>query len=106
MRKQIITAAVIASCAGTTSAFAVDIGPDTTVGGVAFFDFSYIKLQNENAAGTKVDTPPTGVGFDVKRFYLIVNHKFSDVWAANLTTDAQYSTASTATVVTPAATTG
>jgi hypothetical protein len=106
MRKQIITAAVIASCAGTTSAFAVDIGPDTTVGGVAFFDFSYIKLQNENAAGTKVDTPPTGVGFDVKRFYLIVNHKFSDVWAANLTTDAQYSTASTATVVTPPATTG
>jgi hypothetical protein len=100
MRKQIITAAVIASCAGTTSAFAVDVGADTTVGGVAYFDFSYIKLQNENAAGTKIDTPPTGVGFDVKRFYLIVNHKFSDVWAANLTTDAQFSTASTATVCT------
>jgi hypothetical protein len=100
MRKQILTAAIIASCAGTTSAFAVDVGPDTTIGGVAFFDFSYIKLQNENAAGVKVDQPPTGVGFDVKRFYLIVNHKFSDVWAANLTTDAQFSTASTATVCT------
>jgi hypothetical protein len=105
MRRQIISAAVIASCA-STSAFAVDVGADTTIGGQAFFDFSYIKLQNENAAGTKVDTPPTGVGFDVKRFYLIVNHRFNDVWAANLTTDAQFSTASTATVVTPAATTG
>lgn len=101
MRKQIIRAAILASCAGTTSAFAVDIGANTTVGGQVFFDVSHISLQNENAAGSKVDTAPTGTGFDVKRFYLIVDHKFNDTWSANLTTDAQFSNASTATVSTP-----
>ena len=100
MRKQILTAAALASCAGTTSAFAVDVGANTTIGGSVFMDVSHISLQNQNAAGTYVDAPPTGTGFDVKRFYFIVNHTFNDVWSANLTTDAQYSTASTATVCT------
>ncbi len=105
MRMRILTAAVLTSCAGATAAVAADLGDSTTVGGRVFFDVSHISLQNENAAGAKVDTPPTGAGFDVKRFYLSVDHKFNDVWSANLTTDAQFSTASTATVTTPAGTT-
>ena len=105
MRKQILTVAFLTSCAGTTAAVAADIGANTTVGGQAFADFGYIKLQNENLAGQKVDTPPTGVGFDIKRFYLIADHKFNDVWSADITLDAQYSTASTATVTTPTGTT-
>ncbi|HKF97810.1 MAG TPA: hypothetical protein VKB20_06105, partial [Steroidobacteraceae bacterium] len=80
---------------------AVDVGSDTHVGGLVFFDVSNISLQNEDKTGKKVDTPPNGFGFDIKRFYLIVDHKFNDVWSANLTTDAQYSTATTTTVVTP-----
>src|SRR3977135_588334 len=99
MRKQILTVAFLTSCAGTTAAVAADLGANTTVGGQAFADFGYIKLQNENAAGQKIDAPPTGVGFDIKRFYLIADHKFNDVWSADITLDAQYSTASTATVV-------
>jgi hypothetical protein len=98
MRKQILTVAFLSSCAGTTAAVAADIGANTTVGGQAFADFGYIKLQNENAAGQKIDAPPTGVGFDIKRFYLIADHKFNDVWSADITLDAQYSTASTATI--------
>lgn len=105
MRKQILTAAFLSSCAGTTAAVAADIGANTTVGGQAFFDVSHIQLQNENAAGQKVDSGPTGTGFDIKRFYLIADHKFNDVWSADLTLDAQYSTASTATVTTPTGTT-
>src|SRR5450756_429067 len=105
MRKQILTAAALASCAGATTAMAVDVGADTTVGGRVFFDASNISLQNENAAGAKVDTPPNGTGFDVKRFYLIVDHKFNDIWCADLTTDAQFTTSSTATVTTPTGTT-
>jgi hypothetical protein len=97
MRKRILTAAVLTGCASTT-AFAVDVGADTTVGGRVFFDASYINLRNENAAGKEVDTAPTGTGFDVKRFYLIIDHKFNDIWSADLTTDAQFSNASTATV--------
>lgn len=101
MRKQILTVAFVTGCAGTTAAVAADIGANTTVGGQAFFDASYINLQNENAAGKKVDSGPNGVGFDIKRFYLIADHRFDDVWSADITLDAQYASASTTTVTTP-----
>jgi hypothetical protein len=114
MRKFTITAAMLASCGFAASALAADpattipastiveaSAPSTTIGGVAWFDFSHISLQNQNSSGVYTDVPPTGTGFDVKRFYLIVDHKFDDVWSANLTTDAQYSTASTTSVSTP-----
>jgi hypothetical protein len=104
MRKQILTVAFLSSCAGTTAAVAADIGANTTVGGQAFADFGYIKLQNESTTGQKTDAPPTGVGFDIKRFYLIADHKFNDIWSADITLDAQYSTASTALVTTPTGT--
>jgi hypothetical protein len=90
MRKHLITTAVLASCAAATSAYAVDVGENTTVGGVVFLDFSNISLQQQSATGTYSDVNPTGTGLDVKRFYLTVDHKFNDVWSANLTTDAQY----------------
>jgi len=105
MHMRALAAALLAGCASAAPAIAVDVGENTTIGGRVFFDVSYIKLRNENAAGAKIDTPPTGTGFDVKRFYLIVDHRFNDVWSANLTTDAQFSNASTATVTTPAGTT-
>ena len=71
----------------------VDNG-STTVGGQAFMDFGNISNQQNG-----VDITPTGTGFDIKRFYLIVDHKFDNVWAANLTTDAQYLADRTTTVV-------
>lgn len=95
----------IALDAATAVAAGIDVGANTTVGGELFADFSHIQLQNENAAGQRVDTAPDGTGFDVKRFYLIVDHRFNDVWSADLTTDAQFSTASTTTVTTPTGTT-
>jgi hypothetical protein len=101
MRKGFFPTVALVCCAATTPALAVDVGSDTTVGGLVFFDVSNISLQNENKAGVKVDAPPNGFGFDIKRLYLIVDHKFNDVWSANLTTDAQYSTAATTSVVTP-----
>src|SRR5882762_9744005 len=101
MRKQILTAAaILTGCAAATGAAAVDIGADTRVGGQIFFDVSHISLQNENCSGARIDAAPTGTGFDVKRFYLSIDHRFNDVWSADLTTDAQLSTASTATVTT------
>jgi hypothetical protein len=100
MRKHLITAAVLASCAAATSAYAVDIGDNTTVGGQAFIDFSSISQQQGQANGTDPSVAPSGTGFDVKRFYLIVDHTFNDIWSADLTTDMQY--ASNTTVVTGA----
>lgn len=66
-------------------AAAADVGANTTVGGQVFADFGDITQQQN---GT--DVPPTGVGFDVKRGYLIVQHTFDPIWSANLTTDVQY----------------
>jgi len=105
MRMQPLAIAALACCTAPLIAVAADLGENTTVGGRVFYDVSYISLQNENAAGNRINTPPTGTGFDVKRFYLIVDHRFNDTWSADLTTDAQYSTASTATVTTPTGTT-
>lgn len=102
IRNKVIMAAILTSCAAATTAGAagIDIGADTTIGGELFSDFSHIQLQNENAAGQRIDTAPDGTGFDIKRFYLIVDHRFNDIFAADITTDAQFSTASTATVLT------
>ncbi|MCL7714262.1 porin [Stenotrophomonas mori] len=61
---------------------------DTKIGGRMFFDLSTIDQKRD---GQKTDA--TGTGFDVKRFYLTVDHKFNDIWSANLTTDFQYSSA-------------
>lgn len=62
--------------------------PATTVGGRMFYTLSHIDQQRDGA-----DQAPSGVGLEVKRFYLTVDHRFSDVFSANLTTDFQYSSA-------------
>jgi hypothetical protein len=72
----------------------IHLTENTTVGGQAFIDLSNISNQLDN-----LDASPTGTGFDIKRFYLIVDHKFDDIWAANLTTDAQYTADKTTSVI-------
>ncbi|HEY4292030.1 carbohydrate porin [Luteibacter sp.] len=67
---------------------------NTHIGGTMFFD---VTNQDHNE---KVGSGPNksrdghgstnGTGFDVKRFYLTVDHTFDDVWSANLTTDFSY----------------
>jgi hypothetical protein len=64
----------------------------TTVTGRMYFNLSSI---DQEANGVK--TPPSGVGFDLKRFYLGVDHRFNDTYSANITTDVQYSSALSAT---------
>ena len=68
----------------------------TTFGGQVFLDVSHISLQQEQKDGSEKDVPPTGTGFDVKRFYLSVDHQFNEVWSADITTDAQFSSSTTA----------
>jgi hypothetical protein len=60
---------------------------NTTFGGRVYFDLS--NVENKNAG---VKNPQSGVHFDIKRFYLIFDHKFNDVWSADLTTDATFDT--------------
>lgn len=91
MSKTIFSALALAGCALPLAAQAdVEIAPNTTVGSQVFLDFSNISNQQNSNLPNHVDVAPTGTGFDIKRFYLSVDHKFNDVWSANLTTDAQY----------------
>ena len=58
---------------------------NTKVGGTMFADFTNL---DQTSNGKKTDA--SGTGIDVKRFYLTVDHKFNDIWSANLTTDFNY----------------
>jgi hypothetical protein len=55
---------------------------DTKVGGTVFFNYSNI---NQQSNGVKQAT--NGTGLNLKRLYITVDHKFSDIWSANVTTD-------------------
>ena len=57
----------------------------TRIGGTMFANLSQRDTSNHGE-----DVDPSGFGLDVKRFYLTVDHRFNDTWAANLTTDFSY----------------
>jgi hypothetical protein len=95
MSIRIRLAALLAMGIPAGAALAAEDG-STSVGGQVFLDVSHISQQQEQKDGSEKDVPPTGTGFDVKRFYLSVDHQFNDIWSANLTTDAQFSSSTTA----------
>jgi hypothetical protein len=58
---------------------------NTKIGGTAYLDFSNI---NHESNGAKLSDD--GSNFDLKRFYVAIDHKFDNVWSANITTDVTY----------------
>ncbi len=65
---------------------------NTTVGATVFADLSNISNSNDGVRNAQ-----SGTDYDLKRAYLIVNHKFNDIFAANLTTDFTYDSTTKAT---------
>lgn len=59
---------------------------NTSLSGKMYVDFTNISQKNSDTGKTNA----SGTGVDVKRFYLSVDHKFDDIWSANLTTDFNY----------------
>jgi len=59
---------------------------NTKVSGRMYFDATQYeqKLNGNDVASQK------GIGFDIKRFYIGIDHKFDSVWSANITTDFLY----------------
>ena len=76
---------------GIGTALADDI-PLPTIGGRIYTDISNIKQQNSDK-----DTSNSGTGVDVKRFYLILNEKFNDMWSTKMETDATYNSVTAST---------
>jgi hypothetical protein len=91
MSKPILSALALAGCGLSLAAHAdVEVAPNTVIGSQVFIDFGNISNKQNSNLPNETNIAPTGNGFDVKRFYLSVDHKFNDVWSANFTTDAQY----------------
>ena len=67
---------------------------NTSVNGRMYFDLTNVEQKKD---GAKV--APSGTGFDIKRFYVGIDHKFNDTWSGNVTTDVQYNSAESLTQV-------
>ena len=63
---------------------------NTKISGRMYYDFTNIDASS-TSAGVKTDSTSNGTSFDIKRFYVGIDHKFNDVFSANITTDTQYS---------------
>jgi hypothetical protein len=61
---------------------------NTTISGRMYWDITSINQKSDGVKGSS-----NGVGFDIKRFYVGIDHKFDDVFSANVTTDVSYSSA-------------
>ena len=55
---------------------------DTKIGGTMFLNYSNINQQTNG-----IKQAGNGTGINLKRVYITVDHKFNDVWSANITTD-------------------
>jgi hypothetical protein len=65
---------------------------NTSITGKAFLNVSNIHQTSTDLAGVKTDNAQNGTQTELKRFYIGVDHKFSDVFSANITTDFRYNT--------------
>ena len=63
---------------------------NTTIGGRFFFNVSNIHQTSTDLLGNKTESAQNGTETELKRGYIIVDHKFDDTWSANLTTDFRY----------------
>jgi hypothetical protein len=98
MRNMIVATAVAAACFTSVNSYAAD--ETTKISGIGFIDLSNIdKTTTTKASGLEVKDVGNGIGLDVKRFYVGVDHVFDDIWSANVTTDFQYSSGISATEV-------
>ncbi|MFL6736938.1 MAG: DUF3138 family protein [Sphingomonas sp.] len=62
----------------------------TTISGKAFLNVSNINQTSTDLAGNKTDSIQNGTQTELKRFYVGIDHKFNDVFSANITTDFRY----------------
>ena len=65
---------------------------NTKISGKAYFNVSNIDQTSTDLAGVTTKNAQSGTEAELKRFYLSVDHKFSPIFSANLTTDMRYGT--------------
>ncbi len=65
---------------------------NTTIGAKAFLNVSNIDQKSTDLLGNTTDNLQNGTQAELKRFYISVDHKFNDIFSADLTTDFRYNT--------------
>ncbi|MES2136314.1 MAG: porin [Pseudomonadota bacterium] len=68
----------------------MDWASSTKITGKAFFNVSNISQSHTDLLGNTTNDVQEGTQTELKRFYLGVEHKFDDMFSANLTTDFRY----------------
>ena len=63
---------------------------NTSISGKAFVNVSNIHAKSTDLLGRTTDSSMNGTQAELKRFYIGVDHKFNDVFSANITTDFRY----------------
>ena len=63
---------------------------NTSISGKAFANVSNIHQTSTDANHVKTDNAQNGTETELKRFYVGIDHKFNDVFSANITTDFRY----------------
>jgi hypothetical protein len=84
--KQALATVLALGAASAVQAAEPATTPATTFSGKAYVDFTY-RNNHDDTANVAADKG-AGTSFDLKRFYLTVDHSFDDVWGARLRTDA------------------
>lgn len=59
---------------------------NTKISGRMYYDITYQNNKDQNGASSS----DTGVSFDIKRFYIGIDHDFNKTFSANITTDFTY----------------
>ncbi len=67
----------------------------TTISGKAYLNTSNIHQTSTDLAGHTTDSIQNGTETELKRFYVGIDHKFNDVFSANITTDYRYNSGGT-----------
>ena len=62
---------------------------NTKIGGRIYWDITNIDAK-ASKGGVSTKSNQDGFNYDIKRAYLIIDHKFNDTWSANVTTDVTY----------------
>jgi hypothetical protein len=72
---------------------------NTTVSGTMFANASFIDQNPHPSANSNnvLNKNENGFNYDIKRFYISIDHKFNDVFSANVTTDFTYDNATATT---------
>jgi len=58
---------------------------DTKISGRMYYNFSYINNKSDGVRQSN-----SGTGFDIKRFYVSIDHNFTDMFSGDITTDFTY----------------